>query len=62
MIKEHKEISLLIKEAQDASARQFKSCEITGISEKTLQRWNQKDNEQDGRLGAKHTTKNKLTE
>jgi transposase-like protein len=49
------EISLLIKEAQEAGARQSKACEIVGISEKTLQRWNQEDNEQDGRLDAKHT-------
>lgn len=62
MIKERKEISLLIKEAQEAGARQSKACEIVGISEKTLQRWNQGDNEQDGRLDAKHTPKNKLTE
>ena len=62
MIKERKEISLLIKEAQEVGARQSKACEIVGISEKTLQRWNQEDNEQDGRLDAKHTPKNKLTE
>ena len=42
MIKERKEISLLIKEAQEAGARQSKACEIVGISEKTLQRWKQK--------------------
>jgi hypothetical protein len=37
MIKERKEISLLIKEAQEVGARQSKACEIVGISEKTLQ-------------------------
>jgi hypothetical protein len=31
------------------------------VDEKTLQRWNQEDNEQDGRLDAIHTPKNKLT-
>jgi len=62
MKEEREEISVLIKEAQDAGARQSKACEIIGISEKTLQRWNQKDNEQDGRLEAKHAPANQLTE
>jgi transposase InsO family protein len=62
MKEEREEISLLIKEAQEAGARQSEACEIVGISAKTLQRWSQMDNEQDGRLEAKHKPANKLTE
>ncbi len=62
MKEEREEIKVLIKEAQKAGARQSKACEIIGISEKTLQRWNQIDNEQDSRIDAKHKPANKLTE
>ena len=62
MKKERKEITGLIKEAQDAGARQSKACEIIEISPKTLQRWNRPDNVQDGRLDAKHAPINKLTD
>jgi transposase InsO family protein len=62
MKEEREEIKVLIKEAVDAGAKQSKACEIIGISEKTLQRWSQADNEQDGRLEAKHKPVNKLTE
>ncbi len=62
MKEERKEIKVLIKEAVDAGAKQSKACEIVGISEKTLHRWSQADNEQDGRLEAKHKPVNKLTE
>jgi transposase InsO family protein len=62
MKKERKEITGLIKEAQDAGARQSKACESIDISPKTLQRWNRPDNVQDGRLDAKHEPINKLTE
>ena len=62
MKEEREEIRVLIKEAQAAGARQSKACEIIGISEKTLQRWSQTDNEQDGRIETKHTPANKLTE
>ena len=62
MKKERTEIMALIKEAKEAGARQSKSCEIIGISPKTLQRWSRPDNEQDGRLEAKHEPVNKLTE
>jgi transposase len=62
MKEERVEISVLIKAAQKAGARQSKACEIIGISEKTLQRWNQIDNEQDSRIDAKHKPANKLTE
>jgi transposase InsO family protein len=62
MKKEREEIRELIKEARDAGARQLEACKIVGISEKTLQRWSQADNEQDGRLEVKHKPANKLTE
>ena len=62
MIEERKDIMTLIEEAQEAGARQSKTCEIIGISTRTLQRWSQPDNEQDGRLEAKHEPVNKLTE
>jgi transposase InsO family protein len=62
MKKERNEIIALIEEAQNSGARQSKSCEIIGISPKTLQRWRQPDNEQDGRIEAKHEPVNKLTE
>lgn len=62
MKEERKKIMLLIKEARDAGARQSKSCEMIGISAKTLQRWSQTDNEQDGRLDVKHKPANKLTD
>ena len=62
MKEERKEIRALIEEAQEAGARQSKSCEVIGISTKTLQRWNRPDNVQDGRLDARHMPVNKLTE
>jgi len=61
MKKERKEIIALIEEAQDAGARQSKACNMIGISAKTLQRWSQADNKEDGRLEAKHEPANKLT-
>ena len=41
-----------VNEAMQAGARQSAACEIIGISAKTLQRWEQPDNTQDGRLDA----------
>jgi transposase InsO family protein len=58
---ERKEIIGLIKDAQEAGARQSKACETIGISAKTLQRWSQTNNKEDGRLEAKHEPANKLT-
>ena len=62
MKEEREEISELIAEAVDAGAKQSKACDIVGMSEKTLQRWNRADNEQDGRIEAKHEPANRLTE
>jgi len=62
MKEERKELIVLINQAQAAGARQSEACEIIGISAKTLQRWEQEGNEQDGRLEAKHKPANKLTD
>lgn len=51
----------LVKKASDAGARQEQACELVGISAKTLQRWSQSSNEQDGRIEATHSPQNKLT-
>jgi transposase InsO family protein len=52
----------LIAQARHAGARQDKACESIGISAKTMQRWEQAGNKQDGRIEAKHEPKNKLSE
>lgn len=56
------EIITLITEARNGGARQSEACKIMGISAKTLQRWQQLGNYQDGRLDAEHEPVNKLTE
>lgn len=56
------EIITLITEARSSGARQSEACKIIGISAKTLQRWLQSDNHQDGRLDVQHEPSNKLTE
>jgi hypothetical protein len=58
---ERAEIISLVSQAQASGARQALACEIIGISPKTLQRWNQSDNRQDGRLDARHQPVNQLT-
>lgn len=58
---ERQEIVTLITQARNSGARQDKACEIIGISAKTIQRWAQPNNHQDGRVEAKHEPKNKLT-
>ncbi len=62
MNRERKEIIELINQARGAGARQGLACEVIGISTKTLQRWEDPDNKQDGRPAAKHAPTNKLTE
>lgn len=52
----------LIDEASMSGARQSKSCEIIGISTKTLQRWKVPSNEKDNRLDSKCMPSNKLSE
>lgn len=62
MSAERHHIIELITEARASGARQSQACEVIGISAKTFQRWNQPDNQQDGRLEAKHEPANKLSE
>jgi transposase InsO family protein len=59
---ERLEIMTLLKEARDSGAKQSTACEIIGISPKTLQRWSQSNNQQDGRIEATQSPSNKLTE
>jgi len=59
---ERKDIISQINEACQSGARQAEACEVIGISAKTLQRWHNRDNLQDGRLDAHHSPANKLTE
>ena len=60
---EHREVIIAeVNEAMRAGARQSAACEVIGISAKTLQRWAQPDNTQDGRLEARHEPSTKLTQ
>ena len=51
-----------IQQAVDSGARQSKACSILGISTRTLQRWHQSDDLNDGRLTAKKNPNNSLSE
>ena len=51
-----------INEACQSGARQVAACSVIGISAKTFQRWNKREQLRDGRLDAKHNPANKLTE
>ena len=62
MSDERVRIMTLVTEARTAGARQSKACQSIGISAKTFQRWVKPDNQQDGRLDARHNVSNKLTE
>lgn len=62
MKSERTDIIELINQARISGARQDQACEIIGISAKTLQRWEQSGNEQDGRIEPEHVPKNKLSE
>lgn len=61
MSSERAEIIELVHESRASGACQSMACEIMGISAKTLQRWRQDGNAQDGRIEAKHKPANKLT-
>ena len=61
MSSERAEVIELVNESRASGARQSMACEIMGISAKTLQRWKQDGNAQDGRIDAKHEPANKLT-
>ena len=62
MSDERESLNQLINEAKESGARQIKACEVIGISERTLQRWNLSSHQQDGRLTPSHRPKNKLTD
>ena len=62
MSNERAEIIELVEQARVTGARQSQACNSIGISAKTYQRWVKPDNQQDGRLDAKHEPKNKLTD
>ena len=62
MENERNEIKSLVCEAMNAGARQSKACETIGMDARTIQRWDKAKNKADGRLTAKHSPKNKLTE
>lgn len=51
-----------VNEAMQAGARQSAACDLIGISANTLQRWEQQDNAQDGRLDAHHEPSTKFTQ
>ncbi|WP_157964783.1 hypothetical protein [Algibacillus agarilyticus] len=59
---ECKQLQALVTEAQAAGARQAKACELLGFSAKTLQRWSQPNQTQDGRIDAIKTPANRLTD
>ena len=52
----------LIKEASAAGARRSKSCEIIGLSMRTLERWEKEEGAHDKRASSTRTIVNKLTE
>jgi putative transposase len=53
---------VLIKEASDSGARRFKSCEILGLTLRTLERWEKDEGQCDKRESAPRVVSNKLTE
>jgi putative transposase len=62
MSEERTHIIKLVSQAQESGARQSKACKLIGLSAKTLQRWEQAGNTQDGRIEVQHTPANKLSE
>jgi hypothetical protein len=56
------EAIVLIKEASDSGARRFKSCEILGLTLRTLERWEKAEGQYDKRKSAPRVVANKLTE
>ncbi len=62
MKQERDDIIHLVSEARSNGARQRQACDIIGITPKTLQRWARPEGDEDGRLSAKHSPYNKLSE
>lgn len=59
---DRQDIITLIDEANTAGARQSEACKIIGLSPKTVQRWRDSGNKQDGRIEALHKPTNKLSD
>lgn len=59
---DREEIITLVESARNTGARQSKACETVGISAKTFQRWSRMKHQQDGRVDARHSPKNKMTD
>lgn len=59
--KDKKQALALIKEAYKVGASQKASCDILGISPRTLQRWKKEPNLEDKRINRKYIPHNKLT-
>ena len=59
---ERKQLQMLVTQAQAAGASQAKACELLGFSAKTLQRWSQPNQTQDGRIDAIKSRSNRLTD
>ena len=53
---------VLIKEATISGARRYKSCEILGLTVRTLERWEKEEGQQDKRKSAVRLVANKLSE
>jgi hypothetical protein len=51
-----------VSEARSNGARQRQVCNIIGITPKTLQRWARPEGDDEGRLSAKHSPCNQLSE
>ncbi len=52
----------VVAEAVNEGCRQSKACEVVGVDERTLQRWQRPDTAQDGRHGPLSVPANKLTD
>jgi len=52
----------LVDEAVESGARRWKACEILGISERTLQRWEAEPGKEDQRQGPNSKPENALSE
>jgi transposase len=63
-VQDRKNAISLLEEAVDAGARQSKACELLGISERTLQRWQKsaKNAEEDQRPYTQRVPANKLSD
>lgn len=61
-VEERYQAIVLIKEASSSGARRYKSCEILGLTLRTLERWEKEKGQCDKRASAPRVVANKLTE